>query len=97
MTVSSELCQSPYASGSCHANCLALSLCGCASEGDNGTGDQADEGLGVTHMSQNSESEGVNQGVPLFRLWVLGKHLQTMLSEEPEVSALNLQRGWRSP
>lgn len=31
-------------------------------------GGQADGGLRVTHMSQNSESGGVN-----LRLWVLGK------------------------
>lgn len=62
MTVSSDPCQSPYARGSCSANCLALLLCGCASEGDGGAGGggQADGGLTVTHRSQNSESGGVN-------------------------------------
>ena len=91
MTVSSDPCQSPDASGSCCANCLALSLCGCASEEG-----QADGGLRVTHMSQNLKSgvRNQNQGVPLFRLWVLGKDLQTMFGEEPEMSALALGLGW---
>lgn len=66
MTVSSDPRQSPYASSSCSANCLALLLCGCASEGDCGAGGgQADGGLTVTHRSQNSESGGPNLGSSL--------------------------------
>lgn len=66
MTVSSDPCQSPYASGSCSANCLALLLRNCASEGDGGAGGrQAEGGLRVTHMSQNSESGGVNLSTSL--------------------------------